>query len=178
MFGSRRRIPYPPVPSPRLCSNRMESSRIEKVRPGVWRSLWTGPEWTRFIVESDEDVWGLWWYCFAANLFPWGHRLFGRLTLGSRQNDMSKWRGRFRRRFNRHGVVFIVADEPSAGLDPRARRELIRLIVVAADCGHHDVDLARAVLPRCVIMNPGSGGRARVNSGDQEFLESRPVDGL
>ena len=52
----------------------------------------------------------------------------------------------------------IVADEPSSGLDPRARRELIRLIdslpqtmLVAT----HDVDLARAVLPRCVIMNNG-----------------------
>ena len=52
----------------------------------------------------------------------------------------------------------IVADEPSAGLDPRARRELIRLIESLPQTmlvATHDVDLARAVLPRCVIMNNG-----------------------
>ena len=72
----------------------------------------------------------------------------------------------------------IVADEPSSGLDPRARRELIRLIdslpqtmLVAT----HDVDLARAVLPRCVIMNHGrvvADGPTEELTGDQEFLES------
>ena len=72
----------------------------------------------------------------------------------------------------------IVADEPSSGLDPRARRELIRLIgslpqtmLVAT----HDVDLARAVLPRCVIMNDGrvvADGPTNELAGDQEFLES------
>ena len=72
----------------------------------------------------------------------------------------------------------IVADEPSSGLDPRARRELIRLIdslpqtmLVAT----HDVDLARAVLPRCVIMNNGrvvADGPTEELTGDQEFLES------
>ena len=72
----------------------------------------------------------------------------------------------------------IVADEPSSGLDPRARRELVRLIdslpqtmLVAT----HDVDLARAVLPRCVIMNNGrvvADGPTRELTGDQEFLES------
>ena len=72
----------------------------------------------------------------------------------------------------------IVADEPSSGLDPRARRELIRLIdslpqtmLVAT----HDVDLARAVLPRCVIMNKGrivADGPTEELTGDPEFLES------
>ena len=72
----------------------------------------------------------------------------------------------------------IVADEPSSGLDPRARRELIRLIdslpqtmLVAT----HDVDLARAVLPRCVIMNEGrvvADGPTEELTSDQEFLES------
>ena len=72
----------------------------------------------------------------------------------------------------------IVADEPSSGLDPRARRELIRLIgslpqtmLVAT----HDVDLARAVLPRCVIMKDGrvvADGPTNELAGDQELLES------
>ncbi len=72
----------------------------------------------------------------------------------------------------------IVADEPSSGLDPRARRELIRLIdslpqtmLVAT----HDVDLARAVLPRCVIMNHGrvvADGPTSELAGDQGLLES------
>lgn len=72
----------------------------------------------------------------------------------------------------------IVADEPSSGLDPRARRELIRLIdslpqtmlVVT-----HDVDLARAALPRCVVMNNGrvvADGPTAELTGNQEFLES------
>ena len=72
----------------------------------------------------------------------------------------------------------IVADEPSSGLDPRARRELVRLIdslpqtmLVAT----HDVDLARAVLPRCVIMNNGrviADGPTRELTDDRELLES------
>ena len=72
----------------------------------------------------------------------------------------------------------IVADEPSSGLDPRARRELVRLIdslpqtmLVAT----HDVDLARAVLPRCVIMNNGrvvADGPTNDLTADREFLES------
>ena len=72
----------------------------------------------------------------------------------------------------------IVADEPSSGLDPRARRELVRLIdslpqtmLVAT----HDVDLARAVLPRCVIMNSGrvvADGPTGELTDDRELLES------
>ena len=84
---------------------------------------------------------------------------------------------------NRHGVLsmrpeIIVADEPSAGLDPRARRELIRLIESLPQTmlvATHDVDLARAVLPRCVIMNNGrvvADGATGELTGDQEFLES------
>ena len=72
----------------------------------------------------------------------------------------------------------IVADEPSSGLDPRARRELIRLIGLLPQTmlvATHDVDLARAVLPRCVIMNHGrvvADGPTSEMAGDEGFLES------
>ncbi len=52
----------------------------------------------------------------------------------------------------------LVFDEPSAGLDPRGRRELIRLLgempqtlLVAT----HDMRLAAEVLPRTVVMDEG-----------------------
>ena len=91
--------------------------------------------------------------------------------------------GRLRRRSAIATVLsmrpeIIVVDEPSAGLDPRARRELIRLIESLPQTmlvATHDVDLARAVLPRCVIMNSGrvvADGPTGELTGDQEFLES------
>ncbi len=52
----------------------------------------------------------------------------------------------------------LAMDEPSAGLDPRARRALINLLrelpqtmLVAT----HDLALARELLPRMVVMNHG-----------------------
>ena len=69
----------------------------------------------------------------------------------------------------------IVADEPSSGLDPRARRELIRLIESLPQTmlvATHDVDLAREVLPRCVIMNNGrvvADGPTAELTGDRGF---------
>jgi cobalt/nickel transport system ATP-binding protein len=53
----------------------------------------------------------------------------------------------------------LVLDEPSAGLDPRARRGLINLlrelpqtILIAT----HDLPLVRELCPRTVIMDGGS----------------------
>ena len=71
----------------------------------------------------------------------------------------------------------IVADEPSAGLDPRARRGLIALLrrlpqtlLIAT----HDVELAREVLPRTVIMSGGkvvADGSTEQITSDAELME-------
>lgn len=52
----------------------------------------------------------------------------------------------------------IVADEPSSGLDPRARRGLIGLIRTLPQTmlvATNDLDLANAALPRCIVLNDG-----------------------
>lgn len=52
----------------------------------------------------------------------------------------------------------LVLDEPSAGLDPRARRELIELLQElpqAMVIATHDLDLARQLTARTVLMNDG-----------------------
>ncbi len=52
----------------------------------------------------------------------------------------------------------LAFDEPTAGMDPRARRSLIRLLdslpqtVLAAT---HDLDLVRELFPRTVILSEG-----------------------
>lgn len=52
----------------------------------------------------------------------------------------------------------LVLDEPSAGLDPRTRRALIRLLQeldVTMLVSTHDLALAREVFPRMVILDEG-----------------------
>lgn len=52
----------------------------------------------------------------------------------------------------------LIMDEPSAGLDPRARRQLIELlngIKHTLLLATHDLDLARRLCPRTVIMHEG-----------------------
>jgi energy-coupling factor transporter ATP-binding protein EcfA2 len=65
----------------------------------------------------------------------------------------------------------LVFDEPTAGLDPRARRELIELIeklehtVIIAT---HDLDLAAKITPRMVVMN---GGRIVADGNTTDLLK-------
>jgi cobalt/nickel transport system ATP-binding protein len=52
----------------------------------------------------------------------------------------------------------LVFDEPTAGLDPRARRELIRLLKTLPQTlliATHDLDLVEQLTERMVIMNNG-----------------------
>ncbi len=52
----------------------------------------------------------------------------------------------------------LVLDEPSAGLDPRARRALIRLLHemdISMLVSTHDMALVRDLLPRTIVMDEG-----------------------
>ncbi len=71
----------------------------------------------------------------------------------------------------------LLLDEPSAGLDPRARRRLIEVLRALPQTmlvATHDLGLVAELLPRTVVMNGGKvvadGPTARLLA-DTEFLE-------
>lgn len=76
----------------------------------------------------------------------------------------------------------LVFDEPSAGLDPRGRRELIRLLrelpqtmLVAT----HDMRLVAEVLPRTVVVDEGlivADGPTSTILADEELLEAHGLE--
>lgn len=76
----------------------------------------------------------------------------------------------------------LVLDEPSAGLDPRGRRELIHLLRDLPQTmlvSTHDMKLVAEVFPRTVIMDAGEivadGPTARL-LGDRELLEAHGLE--
>jgi cobalt/nickel transport system ATP-binding protein len=69
----------------------------------------------------------------------------------------------------------LVLDEPSAGLDPRARRALIHLLKeldITMLVSTHDLALAREIFPRMVIMDEG---RIVADGPTAELLENVPL---
>jgi energy-coupling factor transporter ATP-binding protein EcfA2 len=76
----------------------------------------------------------------------------------------------------------LVLDEPSAGLDPRARRGLIHLLKelpIAMLVSTHDMALVKELFPRTIVMDEGeivADGPTREILGDQTFLEAHGLE--
>jgi cobalt/nickel transport system ATP-binding protein len=69
----------------------------------------------------------------------------------------------------------LILDEPSAGLDPRARRALINLLKqldITMLVSTHDLALAREIFPRMVIMDEG---RIVADGQTTELLKDIPL---
>lgn len=76
----------------------------------------------------------------------------------------------------------LVLDEPSAGLDPRARRALIQLLHsldLTMLVSTHDMLLVYELFPRMVIMDEGvivADGETRVLMQDRDLLEAHGLE--
>ena len=77
----------------------------------------------------------------------------------------------------------LVLDEPSAGLDPRARRSLIALLRELPQTmliSSHDMRLVRELLPRTIIMDEGvivADGATVALLADAALLEAHGLEG-
>lgn len=69
----------------------------------------------------------------------------------------------------------LILDEPTAGLDPRTRRTLIRLLHdldMTMLISTHDLPMARELLPRTLVMDEG---RIVADGPTQDVLSDRPL---
>ncbi len=69
----------------------------------------------------------------------------------------------------------LVLDEPTAGLDPRARRAFINLLrdlPMTMLVSSHDLAMVRELLPRMVVMDEG---RIVADGGTKELLEDQAL---
>lgn len=69
----------------------------------------------------------------------------------------------------------LVFDEPTSGLDPRARRELIELLEELPQTqliATHDLNMARSLTPRTVLLNQG---RVVADGPTQEILDDEEL---
>lgn len=76
----------------------------------------------------------------------------------------------------------LVLDEPTAGLDPRARRSLINLLrelPLTMLVSTHDMHLVNELFPRMVILDQGrivADGPTQVLMGDEQLLEAHGLE--
>jgi energy-coupling factor transporter ATP-binding protein EcfA2 len=76
----------------------------------------------------------------------------------------------------------LVLDEPSAGLDPRARRSLINLLSDMTQTiliSTHDMRLVAELFPRMVIMDEGrvvADGSTSLLLGNEQLLEAHGLE--
>ncbi|HNO65987.1 MAG TPA: energy-coupling factor ABC transporter ATP-binding protein, partial [Tepidiformaceae bacterium] len=76
----------------------------------------------------------------------------------------------------------LVLDEPSAGLDPRGRRELIHLLRELPQTmlvSTHDMKLVAEVFPRTIIMDAGeivADGETAAILADKDLLEAHGLE--
>ncbi len=76
----------------------------------------------------------------------------------------------------------LVLDEPSAGLDPRARRSLIRFLdelPITMIVSTHDMLMVRELFPRMIILDHGTivaDGSTKTLLADQMLLESHGLE--
>jgi cobalt/nickel transport system ATP-binding protein len=76
----------------------------------------------------------------------------------------------------------LVLDEPSAGLDPRGRRELIELLAdlpLTMLVSTHDLLMVRALFPRMLVMDKGkivADGDTAVLLADTKLLEAHGLE--
>jgi cobalt/nickel transport system ATP-binding protein len=76
----------------------------------------------------------------------------------------------------------LVLDEPTAGLDPRARRTLINLLrdlPMTMLASSHDLAMVRELLPRMVIMDEGrivADGLTGKLLKDEKLLEAHGLE--
>ena len=78
--------------------------------------------------------------------------------------------------------LILVLDEPSAGLDPRARRTLINLLrelPITMLVSTHDMKLVEELFPRTIVMDEGmivADGKTKEILADEKLLEAHGLE--